>query len=144
MRYLVVANHCLSNPAVTSAIVDVGWASPGCRVHLVVPATPAGTASDDPDGDARTAAHDQLLWAVSWLRHLGVDVDGEVGDPSPIVAAADALRRDHYDQILVATRPLGQSRWLKMGVPRRLHLFFQIPVHHIVGFPIGAQPAWDD
>ena len=86
----------------------------------------------DENVDGRTVAKERLGQAVAELAGLGVLVGGEVGDPSPIVAAADAARRDSYAGVIVATSAPGCSRWLKMGVPRRLERFLRIPVEHVV------------
>ena len=110
----------------------------------MVPATRGDAQSDDPDGDARTAAGQRLESAARALHAMGLDVSGEIGDASPVVASADALRRRCCDEILVATLPPGSSRWLTMGIPQRLSRLFSVPVHHVVVAPAAPGPAAGD
>jgi hypothetical protein len=130
-RVLVIANETLTAPTLIQAI-RTRAAAGGCAFHLVVPATRLDPPPADENVDGRTVAKERLGQAVAELAGLGVLVGGEVGDPSPIVAAADAARRDSYAGVIVATSAPGCSRWLKMGVPRRLERFLRIPVEHVV------------
>ena len=130
-RVLVIANETLTAPTLIQAI-RTRAAAGGCAFHLVVPATRLDPPPADENVDGRTVAKDRLGHAVAELAWLGILVGGEVGDPSPIVAAADAARRDSYDAVMVSTSAPGTSRWLKMGVPRRLERFLRIPVEHLV------------
>jgi hypothetical protein len=138
-RVLVVANETLGAPALIEAI-RARAAAGACAFHLVVPATRLDPPPEDEDVDGRTVASERLGHAVAELAWLRVLVGGEVGDPSPIVAAADAARRDTYDAVMVSTSAPGCSRWLKMGVPRRLERFLRIPVEHLV---ISSVPTGD-
>jgi hypothetical protein len=142
-RVLVVANETLTAPALIEAIR--GRAAAGhCAFHLVVPATRPGPPLGDENGDGRTIAKERLGQAVAGLAWLGVLVGGEVGDASPIVAAAAAARRDTFDEAVVCTSPPGCSRWLKMGVARRLERFLGIPVQHVVVTTVATGPATGD
>lgn len=143
-RYLVVANQTIAEVPLADAItarVEAG----DCHFHIVVPATPPTDHLTWTEGAARAIAGRRLREAIDLLRECGVSVDGEVGDASPVVAAADALRRDPpYDEILVSTFPPGVSRWLRMDLPRRLERLFKIPVHHVIAAPATPRPVADE
>jgi hypothetical protein len=129
-RYLVIANQTIAEPSLAEAIAEKMAAGP-CHFHIVVPATPVPGFTWT-DGAALGLARRRLDGAVALLRARGASVDGEVGDASPVVAAADVLRRAAFDEIIVSTFPPGASRWLKMDLPRRLERLFNVPVHHVV------------
>jgi hypothetical protein len=71
--------------------------------------------------------------AVEALRELGVEVQGVVGVDRPMDAVMDALREDHFDEVVVSTLPHGVSHWLHIDLPARVARYSGLPVHHIVG-----------
>jgi hypothetical protein len=104
-----------------------------CRFYLVVPAT------RDPnhtlvwtEGQCIALARRRLDGALEHLREMGADVQGEVGDQSPLTAIADALRARRIDEIILSTLPQGVSRWLAQDLPRRVRRMTPVPVTHIV------------
>jgi hypothetical protein len=139
-RLLVVANETLAEPALAQAVRNRAQAG-DCRYYLVVPAS---WSDDQPDGTRvtpQTRAATRLADALALWRSWGVEVDGEVGDGSPIVAVADVLQRQPFDEIIVGTLAPGLSRWLRMGVPQRLERLFRIPVHHVIAVQPRPQSA---
>ena len=78
--------------------------------------------------DAIAVARRRLDGALERLRALGADVVGEVGDPSPIVAIGDVLRRRPFDTLILSTLPVGPSQWLRHDVPTRIERLFNLPV----------------
>jgi hypothetical protein len=138
-RVLVVANETLIAPALIDAIRTQAAATK-CAFHLVVPATRLDPPPADENLDGRIVAKERLARAISHLSGLDLWVEGEVGDPSPIVAVSDAVGRHTYHEILVATYPPGRSRWLNMGVTRRIERFFKVPVRHLVVTPVCPGP----
>jgi hypothetical protein len=105
----------------------------------VVPATPPREHVTWTEGNARSIARQRLAEAIRVLRACGASVDGEVGDASPVVAAADALRRaPAYDEVIASTFPPGMSRWLKMDLPSRLARLSRLPVCHVIAAPHPA------
>jgi hypothetical protein len=84
------------------------------------------------EGEAATIARERLDLALVWFREFGVDVDGEIGDPNPLLAIGDALRDGELDHIILSTLPAGISRWLKMDLPSRVEAAFDLPFSHII------------
>jgi hypothetical protein len=72
---------------------------------------------------------------------MGADVEGEVGDQSPLTAIADAMRARRFDEIILSTLPQGISRWLAQDLPRRVRRITPVPVTHIVARIPQPQPA---
>ena len=131
-RYLVVANRTLASGPVLAAIRDANAREPS-RFHLLVPANPPGDHAWT-EGEARTAAAARLTDTLAILREEGIEADGEVGDPNPLLAIEDALREREVDGIILSTLPAGVSRWLKLDLPHRLAARFpNIPMTHVIG-----------
>jgi hypothetical protein len=131
MRYLVVANQTLGAEQLSRKIREC-QAAGRCSFHLLVPATPPNDHLTWVEGEATAIARERLDQALSWLQALGVDVDGEIGDPNPLLAIADALREGEFDHIILSTLPAGLSRWLKADLPSRVRAGFDLPVSHII------------
>jgi hypothetical protein len=66
--------------------------------------------------------------ALERFRGLEADIVGDVGDPSPVVAIGDVLRRRSFDALILSTLPVGPSQWLRGDVPARIEHLFGIPV----------------
>jgi GABA permease len=147
-RYLVVANQTLGGPELTQKLEECVAAGP-CRFRFVVPATSVSDMELDrpltlsgvdggagllPDIDemARAMARRRLEKELARLRAAGVDAEGEVGDPRPLHAIKDVLRKQEVDEVIVSTLHHG-SRWLLMDLPHRVRRSFQLPVTHVAG-----------
>jgi hypothetical protein len=131
MRYLIVANQTLGAEQLSLKVRECQEAGP-CTFHLLVPATPPHDHLTWVEGEAATIAHGRLDLALVWFRELGVDVDGTIGDPNPLLAIGDALRGAEFDHIILSTLPARISRWLKMDLPSRVEAAFGLPVSHII------------
>ena len=88
---LVVANVTATSQELLDALTARAERGP-VRFELVVPATPFG--------GGREAAMTSLFEAVDQLRAAGLEAEGTVGNPDPIVAVSEiwdpeAIRRDH-------------------------------------------------
>lgn len=90
---------------------------------LVVPA-----ASGDGGRDAAQATVDR---AVGRLRESGLEVEGVVGDPEPVVAVTELWDPRRFDEVVVSTLPLGSSRWLRAGLPERIFKLTGALVTHV-------------
>jgi hypothetical protein len=100
---------------------------------LIVPATPfAG---------GREAALAQLSQALEQLRSAGLEADGSVGSPDPVVAVTDAWDPKRYDEIIVSTLPMRVSKWLHAGLPERIAKLTGARVGHIVSDPPKPEAA---
>lgn len=143
-HYLVVAYQTLGRRELTDAIQERTAAGPA-DFWLVVPATRlvelaplpppmptmGGVASlPDPEHD-RSVAQGRLDTALQQLAAHSIQVGGEVGDPDPVRAVKDALRRRQFDEIIVATLPAHMSKWLRQDLPHRLEHRFHMPVTHV-------------
>ena len=53
---------------------------------------------------------------------------GRSATPDPLRAVTHAIEHQPADEILVATLPLGASRWLDVDLPATLHRRFSVPV----------------
>ena len=127
-RYLVVANQTLGAEHLLERVRACTREGP-CQFHLVVPAThPMGAWTE---GKVRAEAQVRLDEALARFRGLGVTVDGEVGDPSPVLAVKDAMLAHTFDAIIVSTLSPGISRWLKQDLPHRLERTSGLPVIHV-------------
>ena len=127
-RYLVVANQTLGSERLLEKARECAQAG-ACRFHLVVPAThPMGVWTE---GKVRADAQRRLEETLERFREIGVTVDGEVGDTSPVLAVKDAMLARTFDAIIVSTLPPGISRWLKQDLPHRLERISGLPVTHI-------------
>jgi hypothetical protein len=137
IRILVVANQTLGGPNVMSWLRERAAREP-CRIHLLVPAnvdTQSWTNDDDSD---RELAAQRLSEGIERFSELDSEITGEIGDPRPMDAVSDVLRREDFDEILLSTLPPGMSRWLRLDLVHRLERTVAIPVTHIVTHPAGA------
>jgi hypothetical protein len=126
-HYLVVANQTLKQPELTEKIRTCIEAGP-CDFFLLVPATRTHGPVRWTPADAFAVARRRLESALERFRAIGADVVGDVGDPSPVVAIGELLRRRSFDALILSTLPVGPSQWLRGDVPARIVQFFGIPV----------------
>jgi hypothetical protein len=84
-------------------------------------------------------AEKRLEAALERFRGVGCEVDGEVGDASPMLAVRDCLMAGGYDEVILSTLPPGASRWLKQDLPHRLERKYGVTVTHLTGQyePVG-------
>ena len=126
-HYLVVANQTLKQPELTEKIRTCIEAGP-CDFFLLVPATRTHGPVRWTPADAFAVARRRLESALERFRALGADIVGDVGDPSPVVAIGELLRRRSFDALILSTLPAGPSQWLRGDVPARIEQLFGIPV----------------
>jgi hypothetical protein len=139
-RYLVVANQTLGGETLLQQIREaMSWGS--CEFHLVVPATPGKDHLTYTEGEARALADHRLHDGLARFRAEGAAVTGAVGDASPMLAIADALREQTYDEVILSTFPPSISRWLKLDLPQRVKRRYGLPVTHVVTYPDAASGA---
>lgn len=86
------------------------------RIEALVIAPAHGTATTEwlvDEQAARAEAADRLRTCVASLNRDGISASGEVGDPDPLEAMADALYEFPAEEILLVTAPQPPSRWLR-------------------------------
>lgn len=130
-RILVVANETLEGAHLLEEVERKAEAVGGeVGVHLVVPASHGRGAWTE--GGAKAEAQLRLDDALVLFKELHVEVSGEVGDPSPVLAISDALLVRHYDEIVLSTLPASVSQWLKQDAPSRIRRNHPaIPLTHV-------------
>ena len=131
IHVLVVANRTADSDELLAALNERARRGPA-RFTLLVPASPHGVAwaADMHAGSTEAEAH--MQHALERMRRAGLDVvDGTVGDPDPIGAVEDALNRDNFDEVVVATLPRHLSRWLELDLPNRVSRSTGLPVTHV-------------
>jgi hypothetical protein len=138
-RYLVVANQTLGGPHLTAKVQELISAG-ACNFHVLVPATPPGHFATWTEGEALAVAQERLDAALARFKGFGAEATGDVGDPNPLEAIADALREQSFDEIILSTLRPGASRWLKQDLPHRVERSFSIPVTHVVAEQEEPQP----
>jgi hypothetical protein len=126
-HYLVVANQTLKQSELTEKIRTCIEAGP-CDFFLLVPATRTHGPVRWTPADAFAVAQRRLESALERFRALGADIVGDVGDPSPVMAIGELLRRRSFDALILSTLPVGPSQWLRGDVPARIDQLFGIPV----------------
>jgi hypothetical protein len=133
-HYLVVANQTLGGEALLRQIREA-MSLGSCEFHLVVPATPAHDHLTYTEGEARALAESRLQDGLARLRAEGAEVTGAVGDASPVLAIADAIRERPFDEVILSTFPPSISRWVKLDLPQRVRRRYGLPVTHVVAQP---------
>lgn len=123
---LVVANVTATSSELVGELARRATREP-ISFTLVVPATTFG--------GGRTAAADMLSAALARLREAGLEADGHVGAPDPIVAVTDAWDPKRYDEIIVSTLPSKVSKWMHAGLPERIGKLTGAHVSHVVSQP---------
>ena len=136
---LVVANQTLGGETLMRRLREVVYFGP-CHFHIVVPATPIRHQITWSEGEAQVVAQHRLAAALNRLTREGLNVTGEVGDPSPMLAISDAMRHEHFDEVMLSTLPIGASRWLHLDLPTRVRRRYNVPVTHVVA-ALDVTPA---
>lgn len=130
-RILVVANQTACGDELLE-VVRQRVADGPCRFTLLVPATPPREHVTWTEGDARSLAKRRLAEAMERMTSVGAEVDGVIGDASPLQAIDDVLLEQPHDEIILSTLPVGISRWLKMDLPHRVEQRFALPVTTLI------------
>jgi hypothetical protein len=120
---LVVANVTAGSDELLEALAARAKHGPAAFT-LVVPA-PGGV-------EARASARARLEGALERMRGAGLEVDGRLGDPDPLVAVKEGWDPAAFDEIVVCTLPTGASRWLLVDLPHRVERLTGAPVTHVV------------
>jgi GABA permease len=129
--YLVVANRTLTGSHLVAEVRARADAEPS-RFHVLVPSKPSAGHTNWTEGAAHAQALQRLDQTLQRFRDAGIEVTGEIGDESPVLAVGDVLRREHFDEIILSTLPPGASKWLKRDLPHKLARQYQIPVAHVI------------
>ena len=137
---LVVANRTAGSEELLGALRERAEQGPA-RFHLVVPASPRGASWAFDMHSGQDAAEHDLEGALERMRALGIEVDGEVGDPDPVAAVSDSTHAGGYDEVIVSTLPKHVSKWLKLDVASKVAHATGLPVKHVVAHSKDEAPA---
>jgi hypothetical protein len=129
---LVIANETVGGQALLDAALSRHEQDPSTRFHLVVPLTRPRSGLVIYDDAVRNGAQVRVDLATTVMRGHGIEITGDVGDGDPFLAATDALREGDYDELIVSTLPVNESRWLGRDLITRLEEESGIPVTHVV------------
>ena len=135
-RYLVVAHRTLGGQHLIDEVRQRAAASPS-HFHLLVPGQQPHDHSFT-DHEVERQAQQVLDAGLKQFREAGLEATGETGDPNPVYAIDGVLRREHFDEIILSTLPVGASRWLKVDVPSRIRRQFNLPLTHLIAGPERA------
>ncbi|MCW3014978.1 MAG: hypothetical protein JWO02_2070 [Solirubrobacterales bacterium] len=114
------------------------------RLIICVPRTRPQHGNVIYDDAVYDAARVRVDLARTFLRQMGIDAVGEVGDPDPYSATMDAVAEYHPDEIIISTKPATSSGWLRRDLVERITEASGLPVEHVVtdldaeGIPFGV------
>ena len=131
-RALVVANETIGGRPLIEKAKELHAADPGLSVVVCVPRTNPRHGNIIYDEAVFQAAQVRVDLARGFLRELGIDAVGEVGDPDPYTAAMDAVREWRPDRVIVSTKPATVSGWLRRDLVERIADASGLPVDHVV------------
>jgi GABA permease len=130
-RVLVVANRTAESDELLEALVQ-RVEKGAAEFFLVVPCTPRGPSSvlDMHSGGAEAEEH--LTGALRRWHDVGLEVEGEIGDPDALAAAQDAANQREFDEAIVSTLPTHVSKWLRLDLPHKVAHATGLEVQHVV------------
>src|SRR3954452_7982521 len=108
-KVLVVANRTAGSTELLDALRERAEEG-AAQFHLVVPASPRGASWAFDMHSGHDAAEHDLEGELERMRELGIEVDGEVGDPDPAAAVMDSAHAGSYDEVIVSTLPKHVSK----------------------------------
>lgn len=127
---LILANETIAGGALLERIKE--RAEQRSRFFVVIPQTRPRHGNVIYDDVVRDSAQVRMELAVEYIRDLGASAEGEVGDQDPFNAAMDAFRAQPIDEILIGTKPVSNSAWIKRDLIERLEDATSVPVEHVV------------
>ncbi len=139
-RYLVVAHRTLNSPELLDALTKRAGGG-NSTFHLLVPEYHGGLGLTYTDTRARAVARRNLEEAQARFAATGLVTTGEVGEASPVEAAATVLEREGteaFDAVIVSTLPPGVSKWLGLDAPTLIRRRFAVDVIHVIGHLVDA------
>jgi hypothetical protein len=127
---LVIANETLGGAKLLEVIKE--RAGSDCRVVVCVPRNRPKHGNIIYDDFVFDAAKVRIDLARRFLRDVGINAVGDIGDPDPYTAAMDAVAEHRPDEIIVSTYPATISGWLRRDLIERIEQASGLPVTHVV------------
>ena len=119
-RVLVVAHKTAATPALIEAVRERAARGDAAFTLLIPHAAPGLHKVTDPEDADHGEAEAILELALPLLREAaGAEVEGIVGDPSPMNAIQDAINLRGFDEVIISTLPTRVSKWLKLDLPSK-------------------------
>jgi hypothetical protein len=122
-RVLVIANVTATSPDLIDALRARHERSP-IAATLLMPAARNGFSG-------REEAQGRLDEALARWREAGLEAEGLVGDPDPVIAVHECWDPQAYDEVIVSTLPGQSSKWLQFDLPRRVGQITGLSVTHV-------------
>ncbi|HEU4974931.1 MAG TPA: hypothetical protein VFT50_07540 [Baekduia sp.] len=129
---LVVANETLGGAKLLEAVKDAAGDHEDARVVVCVPRNRPKHGNIIYDDAVFDAAKVRIDLARRFLRDLGIQAIGDIGDPDPYTATMDAVGEHKPDEIIVSTYPATISGWLRRDLIERIEQASGLPVNHVV------------
>jgi hypothetical protein len=126
---LVVANETLAGAKLLKTVK--AKADKDTKLVLCVPRKKPKHGNVIYDDAVFDAAKVRIDLARRFMRDIGLDVIGEVGDPDPYTATMDAVAEHEPDEIIVSTFPAQASGWLRRDLIERIEAATRLPVTHV-------------
>jgi hypothetical protein len=120
-RVLVVAHKTAATPTLQEAVRQRAARGPA-EFTLLVPNAAHGLHKVvDPEDGETNEADDVLELALPILSAAaGSEVQGMVGDPTPMNAIHDAINIHGFDEVIISTLPSKVSKWLRLDLPSKV------------------------
>ena len=128
---LAVANETIGGAHLIQTIKDKAGDGQA-RLVICVPRTQPNHGNVIYDDAVYDAARVRVDLARTFLRGVGIEAIGEVGDPDPYSATMDAVAEYRPDEILISTKPSASSGWLRRDLIERIEGASGLPVTHVV------------
>ena len=122
---LVVANQTADSDELLRRLKARGEA----EFTLLLPALP---------GAVRDESRRRLDQVLESMREAGLEVQGMIGDSSPLTAVRETWDPGKYDEVVVSTLPTGVSKWLQIDLPHQVERVTGVPCEHVVAAPQRA------
>ncbi|HYH58986.1 MAG TPA: hypothetical protein VD790_07170 [Thermoleophilaceae bacterium] len=102
------------------------------QARVLVPIAPVPDAWEWDEDATRTATLERLDAAIDRLRRTGARVEGTVGcDRDAMVCVNWVMKREPFDEVIVAGPRPGRARLLRMDLAARIRRAFGVPVTHV-------------
>jgi hypothetical protein len=120
-RVLVVAHKTAATPTLQEAVRQRAARGPA-EFTLLVPNAAHGLHKVvDPEDHGTSEVDEVLELALPLLSQAaGRQVEGMVGDPTPMNAIQDAINVHGFDEVIISTLPTKVSKWLRLDLPSKV------------------------
>jgi hypothetical protein len=120
-RVLVVAHKTAATPTLLEAVRERAARGPAVFTLLVPNAAHGLHRVVDPEDHETSETNEVLELALPLLSEAaGSQVEGMVGDPTPMNAIQDAINIHGFDEVIISTLPTKVSKWLRLDLPSKV------------------------